>query len=86
VSSGHANGSNGFRVQRSHTEQRSPAKPCARCERQRQSGVLPELPRRAAKPAGKFGLKRAELNRVKQELSKALEHLCAEWRRIHGDF
>ncbi len=33
-----------------------------------------------------FGLKRAELNRVKQELSKALEHLCAEWRRIHGDF
>jgi hypothetical protein len=33
-----------------------------------------------------FGLKRAELNRVKQELSKLLEHLCAEWRRIHGDF
>lgn len=33
-----------------------------------------------------FGLKRAELNRVKQELNEALGHLCAEWRRIHGDF
>lgn len=33
-----------------------------------------------------LGLKRAELNRAKQELSKAITHLCAEWRRIHGDF
>ena len=33
-----------------------------------------------------YGFKRAELNRVKQELNKALGHLCAEWRRIHGDF
>jgi len=33
-----------------------------------------------------FGFRRAELNEIKSELDKALQLLCGEWSKIHGDF
>jgi hypothetical protein len=33
-----------------------------------------------------FGFGRPEMNRIKDELTRALAALCAEWRKIHGRY
>lgn len=33
-----------------------------------------------------FGLRLAELNALADELTRAVDALCAEWEAIHGDY